>query len=159
MHRKHVIPSNEDLFRAEKQVFAGIFGRLYVKYVQRYEQDDASLLALAIARILLSMQGEDERIKTFIERNQDRIRKEIMALRDETEIRRMVTDTMVMRVIAFHKRGGCDTDKSIEPVDRIKTLGIYLEGKQPPTPGSFVRKASSFFSSSPVAHAIPGWNG
>lgn len=159
MNRKHIIPSSDDLFRAEKQVFAGIFGRLYVKYVLQYEQEYASLLALAVARILLSMPGGDERTKTFIEQNQDRIKQEIADLKDEAEIRRIVTDTMVMRAVALHKRGGCGADDSAEPVDRIKTLGIYLEGKQPPTPGSFIRSARSFFSSSPLAHTIPRWNG
>lgn len=157
MNRKQIIPSSDDLFRAEKQVFAGIFGRLYARYVVQYEPDYASFLALAVARILLSMPGENEQARIFMEQNQDRIRQEILALKDETEVRRMVTDTLIMKVVALHKAGGCDADSAGEPIDRIRTLGIYLEGNQPPTPGSFVLTASRFFSSSPISPAIPRW--
>ena len=159
MNRRQIIPSSEDLFRAEKQVFAGIFGRLYAGYIVRYEPEYASFLALAIARVLLSMPGESEQARIFMEQNQDRIRQEILALKDETEIRRMVTDTLIMKVVALHKAGGCDADSVGESIDRIRTLGVYLEGNQPPTPGSFVRTASKFLSSSPISPAIPQWKG
>lgn len=159
MNRKQIIPSSDDLFRAEKQVFAGIFGRLYARYILRYEPEYASFLALAVARVLLSMSWEKEKARVFMEQNQDRIRQEILALKDEIEIRRMVTDTLIMRVVALHKAGGCGADSAGEHIDRIRTLGIYLEGNQPPTPGSFVRTASRFFSLSPISPAIPRWKG
>lgn len=159
MNRKQIIPSSDDLFRAEKQVFAGIFGRLYARYVLKYEPEHASFLALAVARILLSMPGEGKQARVFMEQNQDRIRQEILALKDEIEIRRMVTDTLIMKAVALHKAGGCDADRSGASIDRIRTMGIYLEGNQPPTPGSFVRTASRFFSLSPISPAIPRWKG
>ena len=139
-------------------MFAGILGRLYAKYALQYEQDYAVSLSLAVARILLSVPDGDDRARTFIERNQDRIKQEIIALKDETEIRRMVTDTMVMKTVAIHKGGGCSADEAAGPVERIKTLGVYLEGSQPPTPGSFTRSASRFLSASPLYPFSPWLN-
>jgi hypothetical protein len=65
MNNKQIIPSSHDLFRAEKQVFAGIFGRLYARYVLQYEPEYAWFLALAVARVLLSMSWENEQARVF----------------------------------------------------------------------------------------------
>jgi hypothetical protein len=159
MNQRQSIPTSDDLFRAEKQVFAGVFGRLYAKYVRVDDQDYAAFLALAIARILLCMPAGDERATEFIKLNEGRIKHEILALKDETEIRRMVTDTMVTKVVTLRKSKGCSTDGDMDPIERIRTMGLYLEGNHPPTPGSFVRAASRFLSSSPITPAIPRWKG
>ncbi|MFY9397502.1 MAG: hypothetical protein WAR22_03980 [Desulfomonilia bacterium] len=157
MKQKQIIPTSDDLFRAEKQVFAGIFGRLYAKYVRSDDQEYAAFLALAIARILLCMPVGDGRAAAFVKQNYERIKLEILELKHETEIRRMVTDTMVMKVVAIHKTRGCGKDDDADPLERIRAMGIYLEGTHPPTPGSFVRSASRFLSSSPISPAIPRW--
>ena len=66
----------------------------------------------------------------------------------------MITDTLVIKIVAQHKQGRGKTDDSYEAIERIKELGIYLEGDQPPTPNSFVKTASRFFSETPLRPPI-----
>ncbi len=149
------VPSAEDLLRAEKQVLAGVYGRLYARYAADEEEKPASLLAMAVARTLLSIPGEDGQMKLFIEQNRDRIDKEIPLLKDDTDIRRMVTDTLVLRIVFLHKKRGCSNDDALGMIERLKATGIYLEGSAPPTPGSFVRSASRFFAETPLRQPVP----
>ncbi len=149
------VPSAEDLLRAEKQVLAGIYGRLYARYVTDHEENIASLLALAVARTLLSLPSEDEKMKLFIEQNRDRIDREIPLLKDDTDIRRMVTDNLVLRIVFLHKKRGCSNDEALGIIEKLKQMGIYLEGSTPPTPGTFVRSASRFFAETPLRQPAP----
>lgn len=149
------VPSAEDLLRAEKQVLAGIYGRLYARYAADNEDKFASLLALAVARTLLSIPSEDGQMKLFTEQNRDRIDKEIPLLKDDTDIRRMITDTLVMRIVFLHKKRGCSSTETLGFIENLKQLGIYLEGSKPPTPGTFVRSAGRFFAETQLRQPAP----
>jgi hypothetical protein len=41
------------------------------------------------------------------------------------------------------------------PIEKLKRLGLYLEGSHPPTPSSFIRLASRFFSETPLRTSNP----
>ncbi len=144
--------------RAEKQVFAGVYGRLFARYVSRYAEVYASLLALAVTRELFSTSDSDEKLQVFIRQNREQIDSEIEQLKDDTVIRRMVTDAVVIKVVFQHKQGGCGKNDVFETIERLKELGIYLEGSRPPTPNSFIQKASRFFTETPLRPAVPPVN-
>lgn len=148
-------PSTEDLVRAEKQVFTGIYWRLFARYASRYAEGYASCLSLAVTRLLLSYPDGDEQAKIFHEQNQNQIKQEILALKNDLEIRQVVTDTLVIKAVFEHRKGGCRKDGATAPVDNLKELGIYKEGTTPPTPSSFVRMASEFFAGTPLRPTIP----
>ncbi len=153
-YKKTTLPQDTYL-RAEKQVFAGIYGRLFARYIAKHAEGYASILALAVTRALFSHPSKDESSQLFIEQNDNQIAREIMALKDDTLIRRILTDTMVIKTVFQHKQGGCRTDDVYGHIEKLKKLGIYLEGSHPPTPNSFVRMASRFFTETPLRPSIP----
>lgn len=143
-------PSVEELIRAEKQVFTGIYWRLFARYASRYAEGYASYLALAVTRVLLSYPYGDEQAKRFHEQNRNQVDQEILALRKDPGIRRIATDTLVIKAVFQHREGGCRKDGATTPVESLKQLGIYQEGSHAPTPRSFVQMASAFFNETPV---------
>jgi len=149
------IPGATDLLRAEKQVLAGIYGRLLARYIIRFGEHYASSLALAVTKLLLSHAEENKDAQIFTEHNQQQIMVEITTLRDDRDLRRIVTDTMVLKAVYQHRLKGCSKDESLRAVDKLKELGIYLEGSEPPTPATFVRLASRFFAETPLRAPAP----
>jgi hypothetical protein len=149
------IPGADDLLRAEKQVLAGIYGRLLARYIVRFGEHYASGLALAVTKLILSLAEEDQNALIFTEQNQEQIMEEVSALRSDTELRRIATDTMVLKSVYQHRVRGCKKDESIRAIDKLKELGIYLEGKEPTTPATFVRRASRFFAETPLRGPVP----
>ncbi|HHO76209.1 MAG TPA: hypothetical protein ENN05_07240 [Deltaproteobacteria bacterium] len=151
-------PMTDKSLRAEKQVFAGIYGRLFARYISHHAEGYASFLALAVTRELLSYSRSDEKMQSFIRQNRDQIDQEIKLLREDTAIRRMITDAMVIKIVFQRKQGGCGNDDTCETIERLKELGLYLEGSQPPTPKSFIQQASRFFAQTPLRPPIPPLN-
>lgn len=158
MNCRKPIPSTEDLLRAERQVLGGVYGRLFARFIARYAQGYASRLAVAVAKSLLCRPIQDEHEQVFFDQNRNMIEQEITSLVNETEIRRIVTDTLVLKVVFRHKQGGCSQEDAMSPIERLKEMGMYLEGDNPPTPGSFVRAASEFFACSPLVSPTPPSN-
>jgi hypothetical protein len=149
------IPDADDLLRAEKQVLAGIYGRLLARYIVRFGEHYASSLALAVTKLLFSQTEDDQDALIFTEQNQEGIMQEVAALGEDTSIRRTVTDTLVLKAVFGHRMKGCSRDESMKAIERIKELGIYLEGKEPPTPASFIRTAGRFFAETPLRGPVP----
>lgn len=152
------IPSTKDLLRAERQVLGGVYGRLFARFIARYAQGYASHLAVAVAKFLLSQPIQNEEEQLFFDQNRTQIDHEIASLMNETAIRRIVTDTLVLRIVFLHKQAGCSSDDAMSSIEKLKEMGIYLEGDTPPTPGSFVRAASEFFACSPLVSPSPPSN-
>jgi hypothetical protein len=150
MEQKKSVRSNDMYLRAEKQVFAGIYGRLFARYISQHEEEHASYLALAVTRELLGISSDEDKTQAFIEKYRDQISDEIAELKNDTALRRIVTDAVVIKVVFLHKQGGCNTDEAYESIEKIKEMGIYLEGDRAPTPGSFVQAASRFFTETPL---------
>jgi hypothetical protein len=149
------IPGATDLLRAEKQVLAGIYGRLLARYIVRFGEHYASSLALAVTKLLLSHEEENKDAKIFTEHNQQQIMVEITTLQGDTDLRRIVTDTIVIKAVFQHRLKSCSKYDSLSAVEKLKELGIYLEGSEPPTPASFVRLASRFFAETPLRAPAP----
>ncbi|HNY65290.1 MAG TPA: hypothetical protein PKM41_07600 [Deltaproteobacteria bacterium] len=149
------IPNSEDLLRAEKQVLAGMYGRLLARYIMRFGEHYASRLAVAVTKVVLSQTDSEEEARTFLEQNRDQVMTEVAALKDDRDLRRIVTDTLVLKAVFGHRTRGCSKDESMQSIQRLKDLGIYLEGTEPPTPAAFVRMASRFFSETPLRGPAP----
>ena len=73
MSSKKPMPSVEELIRAEKQIFTGVYWRLFARYASRFAEGYASYLALAVTRYLLSYPDGDEQAKMFHEQNRNQI--------------------------------------------------------------------------------------
>ena len=146
MGKSSKIPSPKDLMLAERHIFAGIYGRLLEKYTSGFEGEAAKQLARAVTQVLLSLPPRDERSRIFHAKNHDQIQSEIKKLQEDEQIRRAVTDTLVIKAVFRHRQKGCAKEEALTPIEKIKELGIFLEGKKPPTPLSFVQMAWDFYA-------------
>lgn len=140
------IPSLQDLALAEQHVFAAIYARLIERFTSTFGGEAARQLARAVTQELFSLPITDERSKTFRTRNYDQIQSEIKELQNDEQIRRAVTDTLVIKSVFLHRQKGGHSTDAQTPIERIKELGIFLEGENPPTPLSFIQMAWDFYA-------------
>jgi hypothetical protein len=145
-------PTSSELLQAEKHVIAGVYGRLLGRYRERFG-NDAPALAQAVTDLLFGHTVQDKPAIELLSSRKDLVDAEILKLRDDDEIRRIVTDTFVLKAVFLHRERSCKDDSYVDPIERLKQLGIYLEGKKPPTPMSFVKTARDFFSTTPWQRA------
>jgi hypothetical protein len=132
--------------KAEKQMIAGVYGRLLDRFHKRFENREAAGIARAVTDALFNLVDEDPSVIEFL----DHVEKEIGQLKEDQEIRRAVTDTQVLKAVFLHRQRGCkDNNSYIDPLERLKGMGIYLEGSCPPTPMSFINTAREFFLATP----------
>ena len=103
-------------------------------------------IALAVANELFCLPPLDETAKSFLKKNHELIRQEIKALQSDEQIRRIVTDALVIKAVFQHRQNGCGKDDAERPIEKLKELGLFLEGEKPPTPLSFVQVAWDFYA-------------
>jgi hypothetical protein len=140
------IPNQQDILLAEKHVFAGVYGLLLHRYKKSYTNESAPRLALAVTHELFSLPPSDEIAGSFLEKVQDLIHREIKTLQEDDQIRRIVTDALVIKAVFQHRQNGCGKDDAQDPIEKLKELGIFLEGEKPPTPLVFVQMAWDFYA-------------
>jgi len=142
-------PTSSDLLQAEKQILAGVYGRLNNRYRRRFPAETVAPLARAVTWVLFNMEPDDEAAMQFASVYQDIIDIEMKKLRDDEEIRRVVTDTVVLKAVFQHRYRGCNDGSHMGTIEYLKRTGIFLEGEQPPTPRGYVEMAKEFYSSTP----------
>jgi len=142
-------PTSSDLLLAEKQIMAGVYGRLNNRYRQRFPSEIVSALARAVTWTLFNIDPEDGPALQFASVYQDIIDAEIAGLREDEEIRRVVTDTVVLKAVFLHRQRGCKDEMYMKSVEHLKQIGIFLDGERAPTPRGFVEMANTFYTSTP----------
>lgn len=140
------IPTQQDIQLAEKHVFVGIYALLLKRYASGYNRESSPQLALAVTNELFCLPPLDETAQSFLEKNHELILHEIKALQSDEQIRRVVTDAMVIKAVFQHRQNGCGKDAAGRPIEKLKELGLFLEGEKPPTPLSFVQMAWDFYA-------------
>jgi hypothetical protein len=135
--------------KAEKQIIAGVYGRLIESINKRFENSKSAGLARAVTDALFNLADEDSSVLEFMNGPENLVEKEIARLKDDQEIRRVVTDTLVLKSVFLHRQRGCRDNTYVDPIERLKTMGLYLEGSCPPTPMSFINAAREFFLATP----------
>lgn len=142
-------PTPSDLLQAEKQIMAGVYGRLNNRYRKRYPADTVAALARAVTWVLFHMEPDDEAALQFTSVYQDIIDAEMVKLREDEEIRRVVTDTVVLKAVFLHRQMGCRNETHMDSIEYLKRSGIFLEGERPPTPRGYIEMAKDFYASTP----------
>ena len=143
------IASQSDLLQAEKQVMAGVYGRLHNRYRRRFPRETVSALARAVTWALFHIEPEDEAALKFNSVYQDIIDAEIDNLNSDEEIRRVVTATVVLKAVYLRRQRGCGDEAYMAPIEHLKRSGIFLEGEKPPTPKGYIEMAERFYASTP----------
>jgi len=149
-------PMQTELMKAEKQMIAGTYGRLLDRFSKRFESREAAGFARAVTDVLFNLADEEPTAVDFLKGREDLVEKEIALLKDDHDIRRAVTDTLVLKAVFLHRQRGCRDNAYIDPIERIKTMGIYLEGASAPTPMGFINAAREFFLATPGQIVKPG---
>ena len=83
MEYRQDMTTQEKYSRAEKQVFAGVYGRLFARYISMHAEGYASYLALAVTGEILSYPSDNEKLQSFKEKNQAMIDMEIEELKKD----------------------------------------------------------------------------
>jgi len=142
-------PVTADQFmQAERHAITGVFARLLSRYHATHGEGHAARYAMAVTNILFSLPAQ-EMDRRFLEHHRETVDKEVKALKDDREIREIVTETVTMRIVFASRERGCSQKDLMKPIESLKNLGLYLQGDSIPTPRSFVVKAEAFFKASP----------
>lgn len=142
--------------KAEKQMITGVYGRLLDRFGRRMESREAEGFARAVTRALFNISEEEPSAGEREKDRDDLVDREIELLKDDRDIRRAVTDTLVLKAVFLHRQRGCRDNAYADPIERLKNMGIYLEGASAPTPMSFINAARDFFLATPGRIEKPG---
>lgn len=138
----------EQFMQAERHAITGVFARLLPRYHATHGEGHAARYAMAVTNILFSLPPQ-EMDRRFLESHREAVDKEITALKDDHEIREIVSETITMRIVFASRQRGCSQKDLMAPVESLKDLGLFLQGGAIPTPRSFLVKAEAFFKASP----------
>jgi len=138
----------EQFLQAERHAITGVFARLLPRYHATHGEGHAARYAMAVTNILFSLPAQ-EMDRRFLESHREAVDKEIAALKDDFEIREIVSETITIRIVFASRQRGCSQKDLMAPVEKLKDLGLYLQGNTIPTPRSFLIKAEAFFKASP----------
>jgi hypothetical protein len=142
-------PHPDDLLKAEKQVLTGIYVRLLKRYSTRMGPGDARALAGAVTGSLLCLEPADEGVRRLMDEHRDLVEKEVTMLASDEEIRRMATDTVVLKTVYMNRQRSCKDESAQEPVEHLKRMGVFLPGEKAPTAAGFIDAAKAFYSATP----------
>ena len=142
-------PQPHELLKAEKQVLTGVYVRLFKRYLVNFPEKKARALAGVVTHRIFCMEPADESMVEFLREHEDAVEEEIRLLGEDREIRMVVSETIVLKVVYMKRRRGCGEESPIGPVDRLKEIGIFLEGEHVPTPSGFIRSAKAFYEATP----------
>ena len=142
-------PQPHELLKAEKQVLTGVYVRLFKRYLVNFPEKKARALAGVVTHRIFCMEPADESMVEFLKEHEAIVGEEIRLLGQDREIRRIVSDTIVLKVVYMKRRRGCSDEAAADPVDRLKEMGIFLEGEKIPTPAGFIMSAKAFYDATP----------
>jgi hypothetical protein len=142
--------------KAEKQMIAGVYGRLLDRFGKRMESREAAGSARAVTNALFHIADGEPSAADLPKGREDLVDREIERLKEDRDIRRAVTDTLVLKAVFLHRQRGCRDNAYIDPIEDLKTMGIYLEGACAPTPMNFIHAAREFFLATPGQAIRPG---
>lgn len=133
-------------------VKVGLYKRLKAGFSKKYEDEFAGLLAGAVVNVLFSGQPTDEEGHKFKIENIDIIFEEISKLRDDQEVRRIVTDAIrVDCTVKHYENLNLESDQleklSLDPILKLDELGILIPGGNEPKPDTFEAKVGEFLLS------------
>lgn len=144
-----MIPKPQDLLKAEKQVLTGVYVRLLRRFIDRFSPEEAKALAAAVTNRIFRLEPGDASVAEYVRVHEAVIDEELRRLGGDLEIRRVVSDTAVLKVVYMKRQRGCADDSPAGPVDYLKEIGMFLEGERAPTPSGFIASAKAFYEATP----------
>jgi len=127
-----------------QMVKRGLYLRLLYRLELKYETEKAKFLAAAIINTLFSDSPSTKKAEAFLESNRNLIKQEISDLQADNQICNVVTQAARVKGIISHYLGTPGKESLINPLERLKELGILVPGGKAPEPGSFLSMATKF---------------
>ena len=146
-----IFPGKKSLFQKVDngidQIKHGIYTRLSIRYIQEYGKDKASLLAAAVTNELFSLPPANEIGKEFFSAHFDIIEKELLALKEDEDIRKAVTEAIRIRMNIIYKsqKSGSYDQRLGDPYVKLVERGLAVSDHTDPTPKKFIRNAEMFY--------------
>jgi len=138
----------KELMGGVSMVKGGIHDRLHSKFKNKYGDKEGGLLAAAVVNELFSeLPTEDEAIR-FENLNKDLIQQELLNLKNDVEIRSIITQAIrIKAVIDFAKGERTKATVAAVSIKKLLELGILMPGGESPTPKTFLPMAYKFYQS------------
>jgi len=144
----------DDLTRAVDMVKITLYLQVMHECSSTLDEDHSAALAAAVVNTVFSEPPTGSIGETFLSQpeNMARVREVIgEVLQPRDELRRIVTDAVRVKCTVNHGRnprmGPVEIRRQcLDPIDRIKELGLLVPGGDSPVPSQFIRDATSFLS-------------
>lgn len=133
-------------------VRVGIYARLRSKYVARYGEEKGGLLAAAVTNELFSEPPSNPDAQRFLQSDEDLVKHELSNLREDDQIRRVMTQTIRVKGTVAHAQGTPVEEALVDPEEKLTKLGIFIPGGKTPKPKAFYRMAATFCRSSGISN-------
>jgi len=125
---------------------AGIAVQLLRRYKRECPEDTAAKLASAVANELFSDPPSTHDAAVFLEENAQLVQQAIEALQDERETREALTQALRVKAMVAFAEGRRGRQHLIEPIERLRELGLLIPGGDQPSADTFVPLVQRYYS-------------
>jgi hypothetical protein len=125
----------------------GLAERLANKYAKTYGGDIAMALAAAVTNEVFSEQPGNDQGKAFLQQNRALVEQELLKLREDSYICRVLTETVRAGMIVPYAKGIRTAEAFLDPLEKLQRLGILIPGGEAPSPSTFFPLANEFYLS------------
>lgn len=146
-HRKKALINRMAI--AVDMVKMGVYGRLSQRLKDQYGREEGILLAGAVVNEIFSGLPTRAEAKEFAASNKEVIERELSNLKNEDEIRKIITQAVRVKIIITVAQGIRNRQEIVEPLEKLERLGLLVPGGEAPTPESFLSQAREFLEATP----------
>jgi hypothetical protein len=144
----------ERMLRGVGLIMFGLHSRLTKRYTTNYGLDFSGRLATAVINELFFETPQEEDGRIFAEENQSLIKEKIAELKNDEQVKYVVTQTLrVMSVCDGYSEHNVPKkttyEKWLNNFEKAVERGVFIEGGDAPIPDAFLSFASEFYDSSP----------
>jgi len=122
----------------------GLYVRLKSNLTQEYDEDFSEFLAAAIINELFSETPSNPEGIEFLSSNKELVHQEIDKLKHDEKIRNAVTQAVRVKAIILLANNQDHSSSHVQPLEKLKDLGILIPGGEPPTPETLLAMARDF---------------
>jgi len=146
-HKKKRAEQFED---ASRRIRKGVALRLERRYAATQDSDRAPLMAAAVLADVFCRKNVEDDVRAFMKSNRKLLTDATTALRDDPEIGKALSWLfLVVDGIMQRQPKAFQDDFAGNPLEKIRELGLFIEGTREPLVDDFLAFAREFYEASP----------
>ncbi len=111
----------------------GIYMRLESNFLRKYAEDFSGLLSAAIVNVLFDQSPSNLKASEFSASNKDLINQELRNLKDDEDIRKVVTEAVRAKSVLLIAQDQNAAVSCAEHLEKLRDLGILIPGGEAPS--------------------------